>query len=123
MTKKTNVIAFDWVISSMDCAIKEVVEGQELQNVVNMVHWRRTASEGVEGEADYYFADVYGAMSLETPNPNDFVLYENLTEADVEVWLNRMEEPTPSELDLSLTENIELQKNPVEETLPNPWIV
>ena len=62
-------------------------------------------------------------MSLETPNPNDFVLYENLTEADVEVWLNRMEEPTPSELDLSLTENIELQKNPVEETLPNPWIV
>lgn len=123
MTKKTNVIAFDWVISSMDCAIKEVVEGQELQNVVNMVHWRRTASEGVEGEADYYFADVYGAMSLETPNPNDFVLYENLTEADVEVWLNRMKEPTPAELDLSLTENIELQKNPVEETLPNPWIV
>ena len=61
-------------------------------------------------------------MPLTSPDPNDFVLYENLTEADVEVWLNEMTEPSPSEMDEQLAANIELQKNPVEETLPLPWV-
>jgi hypothetical protein len=115
------MITYKWIISSMDCVIKETVEGQELQNVVNMVHWRRAASEGTEGQADYYYADVYGAMPLTSPDPNDFVLYENLTEVDVEVWLNEQTEPTPDEMDAQLAANIELQKNPTEETLPLPW--
>ena len=117
------MITYKWIISSMDCVIKETVEGQELQNVVNMVHWRRAASEGTEGEENYYYADVYGAMPLTSPDPNDFVLYENLTEADVEVWLNEnLTDPTPSEIDAQLAANIELQKNPIEETLPLPWV-
>ena len=115
------MINYKWVISSMNCVIKEVVEGQELQNVVNTVHWRRTATKGTEGEEGYYYADVYGAMSLTSPDPNDFVLYENLTEADVEAWLNEMTDPTPQELDENLAKNIELQINPVEETLPLPF--
>ncbi len=121
MAKTKNVIIYEWVISSMDCRIKEEVAGQELQNVVNMVHWRRTATIGTEGEEGYYYADVYGALSLSNPNPNDFILYENLTKAEVEGWLNEMTEPTPQDLDASLEKNIELQKNPVEETLPLPF--
>ena len=117
------MITYKWIISSMDCVIQETIEGQELQNVVNMVHWRRSASEGTEGEENYYYADVYGAMPLTSPDPNDFVLYENLTEADVEVWLNEnLTDPTPAEMDAQLAANIELQKNPVEETLPLPWV-
>ena len=116
------MITYKWIISSMDCVIQETVEGQELQNVVNMVHWRRAASEGAEGEENYYYADVYGAMPLTSPDPNDFVLYENLTEAKVEEWLNEMTDPTPAEMDAQLAANIELQKNPVEETLPLPWV-
>lgn len=115
------MINYKWIISSMNCVIKEVFEGQELKNVVNTVHWRRTATKGTEGESDYYYADVYGAMSLTSPDPNDFVLYENLTEADVEAWLNEMTDPTPQELDENLAKNIELQINPVEETLPLPF--
>lgn len=115
------MITYKWVISSMDCVIQETVEGVELKNVVNMLHWRRSATEGTEGEADYYYADVYGAMALTSPDPNDFVIYENLTEADVDAWLNVMTEPTPAEMDAQLAENINLQKNPVEETLPLPW--
>jgi len=105
----------------MNCVIKETVEGQELQNVVNMIHWRRALSEGTEGQADYYYADVYGAMPLTSPDPNDFVLYENLTFQDCENWLNEMTDPSVSELDENLTANIELQKNPIEETLPLPF--
>jgi hypothetical protein len=115
------MITYKWIISSMDCVIKETVEGVELKNVVNQIHWRRSASEGTEGEANYYYADVYGAMALTSPDPNDFVLYENLTEAVVEVWLNEQTEPTPAEMDAQLAANIELQKNPTEETLPLPW--
>ena len=33
-----------------------------------------------------------------------------------------MTEPTPAEMDAQLAANIELQKNPVEETLPLPWV-
>ena len=65
------MITYKWIISSMDCVIQETVEGQELQNVVNMIHWRRSATEGTEGEADYYYADVYGAMPLTSPDPNE----------------------------------------------------
>ena len=116
------MITYKWIISSMDCVIQETVEGIELKNVVNQIHWRRSASEGTEGEENYYYADVYGAMPLTSPDPNDFVLYENLTEAKVEEWLNEMTDPTPAEMDTQLAANIELQKNPVEETLPLPWV-
>ena len=115
------MITYKWIIISMDCLIKETVEGIELKNVVNIVHWRRSASEGIKGEENYYYADIYGSMRLTSPDPNDFVLYENLTEAKVEEWLNEMEDPSLAKIDAQLAANIELQKNPVEETLPLPW--
>ena len=67
---------FTWIISQMDSKIKETIEGQELQNVVNVVHWRYKAT------LDEYEAEVYGALDLDGANPNDFILYENLTESD-----------------------------------------
>ena len=48
------MITYKWIISSMDCVIQETVEGIELKNVVNQIHWRRSASEGTEGEENYY---------------------------------------------------------------------
>ena len=69
-----------------------------------------------------YFADVYGALNLESPDPNDFKLYADLTQSDVEGWLvENMTDPTPSELDANLKANIDLQKDPVDETKPLPW--
>ena len=35
---------FNWIISQMDCKIKETIQGQELQNIVNVVHWRYKAT-------------------------------------------------------------------------------
>ena len=110
-------IKYEWIVSQMNCQIKE----GELTNVVNMVHWRRTATQGVEGKEGYYFADVYGALPITNPDPEDFIPYEQLTKADVDEWLNEMTEPTPQELDENLAANIELQINPVEETLPLPF--
>ena len=110
-------IKFEWIVSQMNCQIKE----GELLNVVNMVHWRRTATLGIEGEVGYYFADVYGALPITNPDPEDFIPYEDLTKVDVDIWLDEMTDPTPQELDVSLSANIELQINPVEEILPLPF--
>ena len=110
-------IKYEWVVSQMNCQIKE----GELTNVVNMVHWRRTATQGIEGEVGYYFADVYGALEITLDEPEDFIPYEDLTKADVDGWLDEMTDPTPTELDENLAANIELQINPVEETLPLPF--
>jgi hypothetical protein len=110
-------IKYEWIVSQMNCQIKE----GELTNVVNMVHWRRTATKGVEGEQGYYFADVYGALPIENPDPAEFIPYEDLTKVIVDGWLDEMTEPAPQELDENLAANIELQINPVEETLPLPF--
>ena len=110
-------IKYEWIVSQMNCQIKE----GELTNVVNMVHWRRTATKGVEGEEGYYFADVYGVLPITLTDPEDFIPYDQLTKVEVDAWLDEMTEPTPQELDENLAANIELQINPVEETLPLPF--
>tara|TARA_R100000544_G_scaffold3367_1_gene1349 strand:- start:75 stop:428 length:354 start_codon:yes stop_codon:yes gene_type:complete len=114
-------IKYKWIVSSMDCTIKETVDATELADVVNTVHWRRQAWEGGTEAEPTYFADVYGALSLNTPDPKDFVLYADLKEADVDKWLAEMTDPTPAELDANLKASINLQKNPVDETKPLPW--
>jgi len=115
------MITYKWIISSMD---SQLVEGS-LTDVVITVHWRRSGQT-----ADYdptvipqvgYYADVYGALALENPDPADFIAYADLTQTDVEGWLNEMTEPTPAELDANLAAQIALLENPVDATLPLPW--
>ena len=113
------MITYNWIISSMD---SKLVEGS-LTDVVITVHWRRsgqTADYDPTTETGYY-VDVYGALALESPDPADFIPYADLTETDVEGWLNEMTEPTPTELDANLAAQIALLENPVDATLPLPW--
>lgn len=114
------MITYNWIISSMDSKIHE--EG--LDDVVVTVHWRRSAQTddyNPETQTGYY-ADVYGALSVGPVDPATFIPYNDLTKENVEAWLNEMTDPTPAEIDEQLAANIELQKNPIEETLPLPWV-
>ena len=123
MTKKTNTIAYAWIDSSME---SQLVEGS-LTDVVINVNWRRTAQTSnydpkVDPQVGYY-VDVYGQLTLPgNPDPATFIPYADLTFADVEVWLNAMTEPTPGELDLNLASQIELLINPINATLPLPFV-
>jgi hypothetical protein len=104
---------FSWVISQLNCA----VESEGLSNVINVIHWRYNATQ-VDGSKTW-FAETYGATSVAQPNPQSFVPYEDVTEAEVIGWL---EEVLPVEaMQASLEANINLQINPVEVTLPLPW--
>ncbi len=104
---------FLWVISSLDCA----VESEGLPNVINVIHYRYQATQ-VDGDKTW-FAETYGASSVAQPNPQNFIPYEDVTEAEVISWL---EEILPVDaMQASLEANIALQINPVEVTLPLPW--
>jgi len=104
---------FSWVISQLNCAI----ESEGLSNVINVIHWRYNAKQVDGGKT--WFAETYGATSVAQPNPQNFVPYEDVTEAEVIGWL---EEVLPVEaMQASLEANINLQINPVEVTLPLPW--
>ena len=105
---------FEWVISQLNCA----VESEGLPDVINVIHWRYNATQ-VDGDKTW-FADTYGASSVEQPNPQNFIPYADVTEAEVIGWL---EEILPVEaMQLALENNIALQINPVEVTLPLPWL-
>lgn len=105
---------FQWVISQLNCA----VESEGLPDVINMIHWRYNATQ-VDGDKTY-FADTYGASSVAQPNPQNFIPYADVTEAEVIGWL---EEILPVDaMQASLEANIALQINPVEVTLPLPWL-
>ena len=105
---------FSWVISSLDCA----VESEGLPDVINQIHYRYNATQEYDGKV--YFADTYSVVSVAQPNPQNFIPYADVTEAEVISWL---EEILPVEaMQLSLENNIALQINPVEVTLPLPWL-
>lgn len=104
---------FQWVISELNCA----VESEGLPDVINVIHWRYNATQ-VDGDKTY-FADTYGASSVAQPNPQNFIPYADVTEAEVIGWL---EEILPVEaMQASLEANIALQITPKEVTLPLPW--
>tara|TARA_R110000744_G_scaffold327818_2_gene433548 strand:- start:3288 stop:3659 length:372 start_codon:yes stop_codon:yes gene_type:complete len=121
MAKKENTINYAWVISSME---SRLVEG-DLTDVVINVNWRRTAqtsNSDIENPTTVYYADVYGQVALSNPDPTTFVPYADLTQAYIETnWLDTMEDPTVAEMDENLANNIALQENPVDATLPLPW--
>jgi hypothetical protein len=104
---------FSWVISQLNCA----VESEGLPDVINMIHWRYNATQ-VDGDKTW-FAETYGATAVAQPNPQNFIPYADVTEAEVIGWLEAI---LPVEaMQASLEANINLQINPVEVTLPLPW--
>lgn len=104
---------YSWVIAALNCA----VESEGLPNVINQIHYRYQATQ-VDGEK-IWFAETYSVASVGQPNPQNFVPYEDVTEAEVISWLEAV---LPVEaMQASLEANIALQINPKEVTLPLPW--
>jgi hypothetical protein len=104
---------FQFVISQLNCA----VESEGLPDVIQIIHWRYQATQ-VDGDKTY-FAETYGASSVAQPNPQNFVPYADVTEAEVVGWLIEI---LPVEaMQASLEANIALQITPTEVTLPLPW--
>ena len=110
-------ITYTWSVDSMDTAPSE----DGLTDVVKTVHWRANAEEVVGEET--YTATVYSSDGVGDPTPDNFVDYADLTEADVLAWVWDSSEDFKTDQEANLANQIEYQKNPKIETLPNPWAV
>ncbi len=101
---------FIWSVYQLDTA---PMEGN-LQDVVIVVHYGRTA---VDGE---YTAYSYGTMGCQTPSETDFTAYPDLTFEQVCGWLDSgLDVPA---IDAGLQQNIDNQINPPVIVLPIPWL-
>lgn len=104
---------YNWVINQLDTAPS--LDG--LTDVVTVVHWTRTAEQFVGGES--INVSVYGTMACQTPSSTDFTAYPDLTQAQVESWLDAgLDVPA---IDLNLDGQIENIINPPIVVLPLPW--
>ena len=97
---------YRFVISGLHAKIQE----GELSNVIESVHWRYQAED-----ADGNIADVYGSVGLEAPDAESFVAYEDLTQADVEAWLES--KLVVEELQKGLDAKLEAMANPTHHTI------
>ena len=95
---------YKWVVSGLHAKIQE----GELSNVIESIHWRYQA-EDAEGN----IADVYGSVGLELEG--DFISFEDLTQADVEAWLES--KLVVEQLQAGLDAKLEAMANPTHHTL------
>ena len=110
-------IEIKWVISAMPAAPSE----DGLTDVVKSISWARLATETVgEGEtAKTYTAGFPGVTPCGSPDPTHFTPYNEITEPQVEGWLNELVDVV--NLDAQLTKNIQDQVTPPVVILPLPW--
>lgn len=110
-------IEIKWVITAMPAAPSE----DGMTDVVKSISWTRVATEIVgEGEdAKTYTAGFPGVTPCPTPDPENFTPYNEITEPQVEAWLNELVDV--ANLDAQLTKNIQDQINPPVINLPLPW--
>ncbi len=97
----------------MDCKVQE---GQ-MTDVVQTVHWRYNATEIVNETT--YFAETYGASITEEPTPDNFTSYSDLTKEQVVGWLEEILDV--ASMQENLINQINLQINPINVTLPPPF--
>lgn len=105
-------ISYAWSFPTLDVVYNE----DNLQNVAQTVHWVYTATEG------NYTASTYSTVSLPPPAPEDFIPYDELTEAIVQGWVEgALGAEQVAAMNDALAANIANQQNPTGGALPPPW--
>ncbi len=102
-------VQLKWIIVQLDTKPQD----GDLLDVVSVVHWRRNATDGT------YSSEAYGTMLCPTPSDTDFTAYPDLTQAQVESWLDAGLDVFT--IDNGLVNEIDNQKNPPIVVLPLPW--
>lgn len=111
-------VTHTWAVNYLDTA---PLEGS-LQKVVKSCRWSITSSEEVQTEegSKTYTSSNYGYAQFESPDPQAFVSYESLTEAQVLDWVWAAGVDKAS-VEAGMEQNIDAQKNPPTVVLANPW--
>ena len=105
------MINYNWIISALDCKVKE----ENLNDVVYTVHWRYTAQN--ENEIN---AEMYGAQAIGAPSEDEFTPFDEITKEQVIGWLETSLDVTAMQAQLAT--QIDLLVNPISVTLPPPFV-
>jgi hypothetical protein len=112
-------ITYTWRIERLDAAPTEGA----LTNVVRKIHWRLFGADGTNT------LDLYGDVPVGDADPEDFTLFENLTEATVITWLEAVidarageGEPTVAQMRTGLAGMLAAKRTPSVEPMPVPWV-
>ena len=103
---------YNWRINALDAKIHE----NDLDNVIYTVHWSFIGQDDSEEPVS---ASSIGTLSVQYTEENPFISYDDLTKEDVVGWLeDGLDVDSMKE---NLDKQIELKKNPVDETLRPDW--
>jgi hypothetical protein len=101
-------------MANWDCKTIDVYthEHNGHEQVIYNVHWRVTKEDGD------YSASEYGTQSLNTEDIQNFTPFDDVTSEMVEGWVkDAMGEEKVSDIEESLNQQIEKEKNPSSETI------
>jgi len=107
---------YNWKINKLDVTKSE----KGLSNVVSKIHYKYTAiSDQVDSNGNNYEKSIISVCSIDDPVENEYINFENLTEADIVYWLEKS-------LDISsIKQNLDNQIleliNPTRELKNVPW--
>ena len=101
---------YNWRINALDA---KITEGDN-SDVIYTVHWSFIATD----ETGEYSASSIGTMGVEY-DPDNFIPYADLVKSDVVGWLEAGLDV--DSMKSSLDNQIELEINPVDETLRPDW--
>ena len=105
------MINYNWTISALDCKIKEGT----LENVVNIVHWRLSASN------DNFTTETYSSTVMPSPSGDNFTAYNYLTKEQIVQWLETILDAELIEIKNRLNNDLLLLENPIEVTPQLPF--
>lgn len=103
---------YSWEITQLDAKIQQ----GDNQNVVYMIHF---IYRGEDQENPDFHASYIGTAGVNYDPENPFIQYDDLTKNEVISWITQTVEI--DFLKEYVDDKIELQKNPVDETLTPPW--
>ena len=103
---------YSWRINALNAKIKQ----DDLDNVIYTVHWSFNAQDDSEPPIK---AGSVGTLGVEYKEGDPFIEYADLKKSDVEGWLEAGLEV--DDMKQNLDKQIELKKNPVDETLYPDW--
>jgi len=101
---------YNWKINALDAKIQE----GDNSNVIYTVHWSYIAQD----ESGEYTANSIGTLGV-TYDPDNFIPYADLEKDDVVSWLEAGLDV--ASMQENLDKQIELEINPVDETIKPDW--
>jgi len=108
---------YSWSINALDTYPSQ----DSLTDVVYNIHWGLTAtSDQTDADGNAYTSSAVGTQVVEDANPDSFTVFNDLTQADVERWLEASDldvDVIKAGLDSQITEKI----TPTSVTKATPW--